>query len=58
MFAPMLKNVEDLSKVIELKKKVPVPALEILPEKETDKVFQKETCDFLKENHIKYGVIH
>lgn len=53
MFAPMLKNVEDLSKVIELKKKVPVPALEILPEKETDKVFQKETCDFLKENHIK-----
>ena len=31
MFAPMLKNVEDLSKVIELKKKVPVPALEILP---------------------------
>lgn len=53
MFVPMLKNVEDLPEIAELKKFVCVPALEILPEKETDPVFQAETFRWLEEQQIK-----
>lgn len=53
MFVPMLKNVADLPLIGELKEKTMVPALEILPEKQTDEVFQKETFQWLRDHRIK-----
>lgn len=53
VFVPMLKNTADLSRVAALKEWTQVPALEILPVKETDAVFQKETFEWLRNHRIK-----
>lgn len=53
VFVPMLKEVTDLPEIAALKEWTQVPALEILPEKETYAVFQKETFEWLREHQIK-----
>ncbi|WP_180994671.1 glycerophosphodiester phosphodiesterase family protein [Clostridium sp. chh4-2] len=53
MFIPMLKDTADLERVFSLKSASQLPALEILPKKISDAVFQKETFDLLDKNHIK-----
>lgn len=53
MFIPMLGDVSLLESVAALKEKTGVPALEILPEKESDPVFQKETFQWLFDHGIK-----
>ncbi|MBS6643010.1 MAG: glycerophosphodiester phosphodiesterase family protein [Clostridiaceae bacterium] len=53
MFIPMLKDVSYLKHVVSLKSVTSVPALEILPRKTTDAVFQKETFDMLRSHQIK-----
>ena len=53
MFIPMLKDTADLERVFSLKSASQLPALEILPKKTSDAVFQKETFDLLDKKHIK-----
>lgn len=53
MFIPMLGDTAYLERVEKLKKIAAVPALEILPEKETDKVFAPETFSRLQRDGIK-----
>lgn len=52
-YVPMVREMKYLEKVLSLKEKVPVPALEILPQKETDLIYQKETLAWLKDRQIK-----
>ena len=49
----MLGDTGYLGRVAELAEKTRVPALEILPERETDAVFQEETILWLRERGIK-----
>lgn len=53
MFIPMLGDTAYLERVEKLKTKAAVPALEILPEKETDEVFAPETFSRLQRDGIK-----
>lgn len=53
MVIPMLGDISYLPKVADLKSKIKIPALEILPEKETDEVFKTETFQWLESNDIK-----
>lgn len=52
-YIPMLRDTSYLPRLAKLKRETPVPALEILPKKETDAVFQKETFDWLKNEGMK-----
>ena len=53
IFIPMLDEMEHLDRVLALKEKVKVPAVEIMPERETDEVFQKETLEDLRRQGLK-----
>lgn len=53
LFIPMLGDTGYLDRVAELAGKTRVPALEILPERETDAVFREETILWLRERGIK-----
>lgn len=52
-FIPMLYEIGNLDEVFRLKRKVSLPALEILPEKENDAIFQKEVLDLVHGKDIK-----
>lgn len=48
------EHIETFEEILKsLKEKTMVPALEILPEKQTDEVFQKETFQWLRDHRIK-----
>lgn len=53
MFIPMCGDVALLESLTELKAYTKVPALEILPKKVTDGIFQKETIKWLHEHGMK-----
>lgn len=53
IFVPMLRDTGYLDEIFRLKQQASLPALEILPEKESDLIFQKEVIEHIHKKRIK-----